>query len=310
MLGSALRGIIVSFFFTAFVPAVSAENLVPSPDCIKDLVENDQPIPIAECLTEIDSFEYREFELTLGGTGLTTTVEQADGAKLGITYHNDLTIYEPEATFWAIEVAQNTGGTGWFSSAQLVMKTPDNNVVVAVAIPFGDRCNDGDAEWLRIDLPIAYTAARATPFRLLNPLDDVNWRMARIRALALGKDGDKEHLLGEATAPLFKEWLPYDDLENSASSCMGHVIHAQRLTGENFSNGKKQRVDAVIVDVSYADQLIQSESEADRCFGTALKDSDFSDFVIQPEVDNNFILVGIDAWLEFRDSLAKICLKI
>ena len=307
MLGLMLRGAIVSFFLTALVPVVLADTLVPSPDCIKDLVENDQPIPIAECLTEIDSLEYREFELTLGGTGLTTSVEQADGAKLGITYHNDLTIYEAETTFWAIEVAQNTGGTGWFSYAQLLMKTPDDNVVIAVVMPFGDRCNDGDAEWLKLDLPIAYTAARATPFRLLNPLDDVNWRMTRIRALALGKDGDKKHLLSQATTPLFKEWLPYDDLENSAASCMGHIVHAQNLTGENFSNGKPYRVDAVIVDVSYAEQLIQSDSAADRCFGKALKDSDFSDFVIQPEVNKNLILVSIDAWLEFRDTLNQLC---
>lgn len=83
----------------------------------------------------------------------------------------------------------------------------------------GDRCNDGFARWDRFSKNGNGIYRRsATPFRLVNPLDETNWRDQSTALLFEGADDEtkRQALLQMADPPLYEEWLPYEMLENCA----------------------------------------------------------------------------------------------
>jgi len=288
-------------------PARADDSLVPSPACIADLIANDKPVPVDDCLVDLASLETRSHTHELGDVFHVATIESSETDTLAVSYSEDAYTDLPNGLrLWPVSTELNGGGTGWFSATKILMRTPEDAVEIVVNLPFGDRCNDGYAKWIKFDFPYAYTAVRATPFRLLNPLDEQDWRMLSLQAMVLGKDEDKSYLLGEATVPLYQDWLPYDDINNAAMGCMGQIVQVQNLLGEEVENGKPYRVDAIIVDVSWADELKSSDKKAERCFGQALSKGAPAGTVLESE-DQDLLLVNIDQWIAFRDTVASYC---
>ena len=119
----------------------------------------------------------------------------------------------PQAEFNVYEVAMNSGGTGVWSSIIAIMRnTVSNEASKVFEIASGDRCNDGFITFEELDLEtgvIRYSTA-ATPFRLLNPLDDEDQRINYL-------------INGQQENEWFNGWRPYDDIENSAASCVGRI---------------------------------------------------------------------------------------
>ena len=113
------------------------------------------------------------------------------------------------------------GGSGIFSSIALLERDKQdlNKYTLLVRTPSGDRCNDGN-KWVSKSTPDGFEfKAAATPFRLINPQGTTDWRNWYL-AQSLAKQGGKEI----ERPPVFNEWLPYDDVVNSANACVGWVV--------------------------------------------------------------------------------------
>jgi uncharacterized protein len=61
--------------------------------------------------------------------------------------------------------------------------------------------------------------AAATPFRLINPEDTTDWRNWRNANAMMEYAGDKIE-----QPPVLNDWLPYNDVTNSASACVGWIV--------------------------------------------------------------------------------------
>jgi len=123
--------------------------------------------------------------------------------------------------FRLLEVEIRSGGSGIFSSIVLLERDRLNlnKYTVWVRTPDGDRCNDGK-KWVSKSTSDSFELkAAATPFRLINPhgtTDWRNWYLASEVSKLDGKDLERP--------PMFNEWLPYDDVVNSANACVGWVV--------------------------------------------------------------------------------------
>jgi len=150
-------------------------------------------------------------------------VRHGDGEGQTIAYrYPDVDDYlSDNPSFRLLEVGIDGGGSGLFSSIALLERdTLDlNKYTVLVRIPSGDRCNDGN-KWVSKSTSAGFEfKASATPFRLLNPQGTTDWRNWYL-AQSLAKQGGKDL----ERPPVFNEWLPYDDVVNSANACLGWVV--------------------------------------------------------------------------------------
>ncbi len=141
-----------------------------------------------------------------------------------------------DAEFATYKVTYNGGGTGWFDHLLLISrkKHSDLNRVEAI-IEGGDRCNDGKLSDVYVEGEFLHWSSSATTFRLLNPLDDNNWRM--ISAMKLFSDNVEE------PATVFG-WKPYEDVDNGAVNCRGKVFKKLNLdTLESHVKGIEVDID-------------------------------------------------------------------
>jgi len=144
-----------------------------------------------------------------------------DGWRQGGIGYEIFKIYEMDNRDQGIvmTVTFNEGGTGNFGMIALAEKLFTSSDIYLSAFRFvGDRCNDGYPTILSVDEEGMVYSTAATPFRLLNPADDTNWRVMRhLNSIAdLDAESDFVPLGG---------WAPYDDVANAAASCAGERVY-------------------------------------------------------------------------------------
>jgi len=150
-------------------------------------------------------------------------VRHGDGEGQAIAYrYPDVDDYFSDNNdFKLLEVGIDGGGSGLFSSIVLLERDrlDLNKYTVWARTPSGDRCNDGK-KWVSQSTSDGFEfKAAATPFRLINPQGTTDWRNWYL-ASEVSKLGGKEL----ERPPVFNEWLPYDDVVNSANACVGWVV--------------------------------------------------------------------------------------
>ena len=169
-----------------------------------------------------ETFECKDYDLSI--------VKQNDN-NVSASYGNRQSIHysypaqsDSVATgrdFRLLEVEIRSGGSGAFSSIVFLErgKVDKNKYTVWLRTPSGDRCNDGYKTVSDISPDDFVFKAAATPFRLINPEDTTDWRNWRNANAMMEYAGDKIEQL-----PVLNDWLPYDDVTNSASACVGWIV--------------------------------------------------------------------------------------
>ena len=151
----------------------------------------------------------------------------------------------------------------------------------------------------------------ATPFRLVNPLDETDWRAAANAMLFEGKDEEAQRaeMLATANPPLYSSWLPYHELENCAACCAGKIVVMQNMLGTEIESGidggRDYRVLGVVLDREAVAALATSEKVGDRGMEPGL---DKAAAAAKPSgSDGKGLFIYRDRWLQIRDGLAAGC---
>ena len=121
----------------------------------------------------------------------------------------------------ALETWENTGGTGQFSGILFLQNYPASDLTFRDWWGFGDRCNGGLKDVNVIDSVRIETAELITSFDLFTLDDRRYWRAEIFRS----GDGDEEEIRSQGEIQL----RPYEDLESSASGCVGMVHYRYNL---------------------------------------------------------------------------------
>jgi len=197
-------------------PSQPSEDIFIHPQCLEFLAPWDR--------SDSDSIDCSEFEpSTILKMGNEFGVRHGDGGSQSIVYsYPDVDDYlSDNPDFRLLEVGIDGGGSGIFSSIALLERDRLNlnKYTVWARTPDGDRCNDGK-KWVSKSTSDGFEfKAAATPFRLINPQGTTDWRNWHL-ASEVSKLGGKEL----ERPPVFNEWLPYDDVVNSANACVGWVV--------------------------------------------------------------------------------------
>lgn len=153
-----------------------------------------------------------------------------------------------------LELMFNTGGSGHFGMLAMVKREANGEAFPLWWQWAGDRCNDGYPRFIGMaDEQLFYSVA-ATPFRLLNPLDE---------------SGNTPSTLGG--------WQPYDDLSNCAVCCAGERVYVMGLN-DGFS-----RMVGVKIDKEALVQETQGEVQA--CVNGWFAQSEFADIARDKLID-------------------------
>ena len=213
----------------------------------------------------------------------------------------------------AYGAASGDGEIGrWFRYLLVLVETGSGMVGSGFVQPAGDRCNDGHAQWDRFsENGNGIYMRNATPFRLVNPLDETDWRAAANAMLFEGKDEEAQRaeMLATANPPLYSSWLPYRELENCAACCAGKIVVMQNMLGTEIDSGidggRDYRVLGVVLDREAVAALATSEKVGDRCLAAGLDKAAAAAKPSGPDGRNLFIYR--DRWLQIRDGLAAGC---
>lgn len=279
---------------------------VPSPDCIKTILNEDTRVDRADCLIEVTKLEAREV-ISRKGKAYPVAEVETDRYRMMIHYTGG---GFPDAALnnWPLSIELNFGGSGWFSYLLVLVETRAGKIGSGFVQQAGDRCNDGYARWDRFSENGNGVYMRsATPFRLVNPLDETNWRAVENAMMFDGKDDSarREEMLTIADPPLYQSWLPYLELENCAACCVGEIVVMQNMIGTEVEPGRDYGVLGVVLHPKAIADLAASEKVGDRCLAAGL---DAATKQAQPSGPNGEQLyLSRDSWLKIRDGLAATC---
>ena len=280
--------------------------VVPSPGCIQTILDTDNPVAADDCLVALDSFPSRDGSDQDGRTYPIADL-QSDQYSMMIHYTGGAF---PDASLrnWPLSIELNFGGSGWFSYLLVLVETRAGKIASGFVQQAGDRCNDGYARWDRFSENGngIYTHS-ATPFRLVNPLDETNWRAVENALLFDGKDdmAKREEMLTIADPPLYQSWLPYQELENCAACCFGEIVVMQNMIGTEVEAGRDYAVLGVILYRDAIAGLATSDKVGDRCLAAGLDAAAAQADPASP--DGNDLFLYRDSWLKIRDGLASSC---
>ena len=203
---------------------------------------------------------------------------------------------------WPISLEVNRGGSGWFSSLAIYGVNNEDHVELFFMQAKGDRCNDGYAQWETNSTDhfgSAHAWTSATPFRLLNPFDDTNWRQAFFASQFTADNLQKQReSLFEATGKRpHRGWYPYYDISNCAICCAGKLLIKQSFIGNIFQE-KDFQVVGVLLDMDEIKTLKDSSLKMDQCFADTLFNQSIPD---EEAVDlpENSKFFSIDNWMKF-----------
>ena len=167
----------------------------------------------------------------------------------------------------------------------------------------GDRCNDGHARWDQFfENGNGVYMRSATPFRLVNLLDESNWRAVDTTMIFDGKvDNERrEEMLTLADLPLYQSWLPYQDPENCAICCAGEIVEMQNMIRTEIEPSRNHGLIGGILA-----ELATSEKIGDRCLAAGLDEAAANAGPSGPDSESLYLLR--DSWLKIRDGLAASC---
>ena len=87
------------------------------------------------------------------------------------------------------------------------------------------------------------------PFRLVNPLDEMDWRNISNALLFQDADDDakRQAMLQMAHPPLYADWLPYAELAHCATCCVGEILVMQSMIGTEIDPGRDNAVLDVVL---------------------------------------------------------------
>lgn len=191
------------------------------------------------------------------------------------------------AQFALLEVTTSGGGSGHFSSLAKVKKTAANRFEKLWRLHTGDRCNDGQVGVIDFSEHQLTYSTSATPFRLLNPMDQNNWRMLSLAHRLQGSSGNvPETLFG---------WGAYDDVANSAISCAGAIIHRY-----DSVSGKTE---AIGVTIDTDNFLSETQGTMQACINEWLRQR----MPGLTEGDEGWI--PLEEWISGFESLRDLCLR-
>ena len=283
-----------------------AEALVPSPGCIQTILNKDTAVRAADCLTAVADIEAREGRDHDGAPYPIADLE-TDRYRMMIHYTGG-SFPDAARPNWPLSIELNHGGSGWFSYLLVLIETRAGNIASGFVQPAGDRCNDGHARWDRFsENGNGIYMRSATPFRLMNPLDETNWRAVETAMLFEDKDdaARRTEMRALADPPLFRSWLPYEDLEHCAICCVGEIVVMQNLIGTEIDPSRDYGVLGVVLYPDRIAGLAASDRAGDRCLAAGLEEA-----VRRGEpsgADDEGLFIYRDSWLEIRDGLAAGC---
>ena len=151
----------------------------------------------------------------------------------------------------------------------------------------------------------------ATPFRLVNPLAETNWRAVANAMQFEGRDEEAQRaqMLATANPPLYSSWLPYRELGNCAACCAGKIVVMQNMLGTKIDasiDGERYyRFLGVVLDGEAVATLATSEKIGDRCLAAGLEKATAAAEPSDPVGRNLFIYRN--QWLRIRNGLAAGC---
>jgi hypothetical protein len=240
-----------------------------APACIEAAIENKDQIADCKTVTKANLTihqHYAEpyFHHPSRPGILSQKVAHKDGSALHKLHIRDVHTNGSKALV-AYELDTNTEGTNF--SSQIVIAVVSAEGILDVWAQLGgggDRCQDGYTKFEKflwsVDGRIAgvqYSVA-ATPFRLLNPTDQTNWRRL-IMAHILGKEVD--------VPATFRGWIPYGDVDNRVESCAGRIVKE--------ANFKAEKTTVVGVEVSSGRlSRLETESKLNACINASLSEID------------------------------------
>ena len=108
-----------------------------------------------------------------------------------------------------------------------------------------------------------------------------------------------------ADPPLYADWLPYKELENCATCCVGEIVIMQNMLGREIDRGRDNGVLGVVLYPDAIAGLVESDKVGDRCLAAGLVaarqrgEADGG--------DGGGLFVYRQSWLEIRDSLVDNC---
>ena len=177
--------------------------LLPSPDCIQTILNADTGVPADDCIVGTTTFGTRE------GTsrhGVSYPVAEVENERYWMIIHYTGGAF-PDAALrhWPLSIELNYGGSGWFSYLLVLIETRSGMIDLGFVQPAGDRCNDGNAKWDRfLENGNGVYMRSATPFHLVNPLDETDWRAVANAMQFEGGDEEAQRtqILATANPPL------------------------------------------------------------------------------------------------------------
>lgn len=149
------------------------------------------------------------------------------------------------------ETIRATGGTGIFSTLEIFDYSFSTNTlryVGQVEMIRGDRCNDGWAKVHYLGSDVLLASTSATLFRLLNPLDQTNWRSQDYLGVLENQPMEYGNLFGNLR--------PYKDLSNCAVCCLGRVYRLIEYSGGEVKN-KVTGISLEIPEDFYGQSLVE-----------------------------------------------------
>ena len=281
-------------------------RLVPSPDCIQTILNQDTAVPATDCLTELDTINARQ---GIGFDGVPYPIADTENDRYRMLIHYTAGNF-PDAALanWPLSIELNTGGSGWFSYLLVLVESRDRAIAAGFVQPAGDRCNDGYARWDRFsENGNGIYRRAATPFRLINPLDETNWRAVENAMLFEGKDetAQREEMLALASPPLYQDWLPYRELDNCAACCIGEIVVMQNMIGTEIAPGRDYDVLGVVLNRQAVADLATSDKPGDRCLAAGLAAA--ADRADPNRSDDDGLFLFRESWLDIRNGLATNC---
>ena len=272
--------------------------------CIKDAIEKGE-INYVECIESNKNKGFTQQVLPNLDSSKNIGSYMEDGDETWIAHLADyLPKGEKNTGIYIYEIAVNTGGTGYFSSIDLFQLYNNNILEYLGSINGGDRCNDGNLEYIASDDQGITYATSATPFRLLNYKDTTNWRGVSSAHLIAKIDQEDLSLSDYAKSinlpSFFHDIEPYEDIDNSAQGCVGNIVRLYQ-----FDKDQKKML-GLIINKSFLKDNISSSESGHACFDKWKIKHQFSKYTSYKE-DKDSIYMESEDWDDALASFQNYC---
>ena len=268
-------------------------NTLSDPSCVFQLRELDVSLSFSGLPCDPSSPKSTESELieVIGSEEARTFVHQL---KAGDDLNSETTLRitvqrkfsTPQVTnslkygdLVVVITTENFGGSGWFSNADVYGFNPFTSRFTTLnQIQGGDRCNDGIffgfSDWMSGVGLLRGVSRYATPFRILHPLDDTDWRRVSLAAAVLDYKSSIDQNSSESDVTsmdrfhsekgILPELRPYVDIDNSASSCFG-LVHVSSQLNKSSEGIDPQVLGITIFNDSPSSAMIEQRSKIGTC---------------------------------------------